>query len=75
MARRRRPVLGVDYVIMGLAPSITWLFVGRTLSGMAGASFIPAYAYLADITPPEKRAQSASPTFRYSSWAPTAPTS
>lgn len=60
----RRPVilfalgaLGVDYLIMGFAPSITWLFVGRTLSGMAGASFIPAYAYLADITPPEKRAQ------------------
>jgi MFS transporter, DHA1 family, tetracycline resistance protein len=60
----RRPVLlfalaalGVDYIIMGLAPTITWLFVGRTLSGMAGASFIPAYAYLADITPPEKRAQ------------------
>lgn len=60
----RRPVLlyalaalGLDYLIMGLAPSITWLFVGRTLSGMAGASFIPAYAYLADITPPEKRAQ------------------
>src|SRR5262249_11762898 len=60
----RRPVLlfalaalGVDYLIMGFAPTITWLFVGRTLSGIAGASFIPAYAYLADITPPEKRAQ------------------
>jgi MFS transporter, DHA1 family, tetracycline resistance protein len=60
----RRPVLlaalaalGIDYLIMGLAPSITWLFVGRTMAGIAGASFIPAYAYLADITPPEKRAQ------------------
>jgi MFS transporter, DHA1 family, tetracycline resistance protein len=60
----RRPVillslamLGVDYLIMGFAPTIRWLFVGRTLAGMAGASFIPAYAYLADITPPEKRAQ------------------
>ena len=60
----RRPVLllslgalGVDYLIMGFAPTITWLFVGRTLAGIAGASFIPAYAYLADITPPEKRAQ------------------
>ncbi|HEX5130882.1 MAG TPA: TCR/Tet family MFS transporter [Candidatus Krumholzibacteria bacterium] len=60
----RRPVilfslftLGVDYMIMGFAPSIVWLFVGRTLAGMAGASFIPAYAYLADVTPPEKRAQ------------------
>ena len=60
----RRPVLlfalaalGLDYLIMGFAPTITWLFVGRTLAGIAGASFIPAYAYLADITPPEKRAQ------------------
>jgi DHA1 family tetracycline resistance protein-like MFS transporter len=60
----RRPVLlfalfalGVDYIIMGFAPTITWLFVGRTLAGIAGASFIPAYAYLADITPPERRAQ------------------
>lgn len=60
----RRPVLllalgalGVDYLIMGFAPTLQWLFVGRTLAGIAGASFIPAYAYLADITPPEKRAQ------------------
>ncbi|HLY52139.1 MAG TPA: TCR/Tet family MFS transporter, partial [Steroidobacteraceae bacterium] len=60
----RRPVLlfaifslGVDYFIMGLAPVFGWLFVGRTLAGIAGASFTPAYAYVADITPPEKRAQ------------------
>ena len=60
----RRPVilfsllaLGLDYLIMGLAPTIAWLFVGRTVSGMAGASYSPAYAYLADISPPEKRAQ------------------
>src|SRR4029434_45187 len=60
----RRPVilfslfsLGVDYLIMGFARSITWLFVGRALSGIAGAAFIPAYAYLADVSPPEKRAQ------------------
>lgn len=60
----RRPVLlfslfalGLDYIIMGFAPTLTWLFVGRTLAGIAGASFIPAYAYLADITPPERRAQ------------------
>jgi DHA1 family tetracycline resistance protein-like MFS transporter len=60
----RRPVilfslfaLGTDHLIMGLAPTITWLFVGRALAGVAGASFIPAYAYLADISPPEKRAQ------------------
>jgi DHA1 family tetracycline resistance protein-like MFS transporter len=60
----RRPVilfalfaLGVDYLIMGAAPVIGWLFVGRAVAGMAGASFSPAYAYVADISPPEKRAQ------------------
>jgi len=60
----RRPVLlfslaafGLDYFIMGLAPAMSWLFVGRAVAGIAGASYVPAYAYLADITPPEKRAQ------------------
>ena len=60
----RRPVLlaaigalGIDYAIMGVAPTIGWLFVGRTIAGVAGASFTPAYAYVADISPPEKRAQ------------------
>ncbi len=60
----RRPVLlyaigalGVDYLVMGWAPTYGWLFVGRLISGMAGASFTPAYAYVADVTPPEKRAQ------------------
>lgn len=60
----RRPVLlfavaalGVDYVIMGLAPTLGWLFLGRALAGAAGASFTPAYAYVADVSPPEKRAQ------------------
>jgi len=60
----RRPVLllsiltlGIDYLIMGFAPVISWLFVGRTIAGIAGASFTPAYAYVADISPPEKRAQ------------------
>lgn len=60
----RRPVilfalsaLGVDYLIMGLAPTLAWLFVGRTVAGMAGASFTPAYAYLADVSPPQRRAQ------------------
>ena len=60
----RRPVLlfavgalGVDYVVMGLAPTLAWLFLGRAISGMAGASFTPAYAYVADVSPPEKRAQ------------------
>jgi MFS transporter, DHA1 family, tetracycline resistance protein len=61
----RRPVLlfaigalGVDYIIMGLAPTVGWLFLGRTISGIAGASFTPAYAYVADVSPPDKRAQS-----------------
>ena len=61
----RRPVillalfaLGCDYLIMGSAPVISWLFVGRIIAGVAGASFTPAYAYVADVTEPEKRAQS-----------------
>jgi DHA1 family tetracycline resistance protein-like MFS transporter len=61
----RRPVLlyavaslGVDYLIMGFAPTLAWLFVGRGLAGIAGASFTPAYAYVTDISTPEKRAQS-----------------
>jgi MFS transporter, DHA1 family, tetracycline resistance protein len=60
----RRPVLlaaiaalGVDYVILGVAPTLGWLFLGRLIAGIAGASFTPAYAYVADITPPERRAQ------------------
>jgi DHA1 family tetracycline resistance protein-like MFS transporter len=59
----RRPVLilalaalGVDYLITAVAPTITWLFVGRILSGMAGASYSTANAYIADVSPPEKRA-------------------
>lgn len=59
----RRPVLlvslfalAIDYVIMALAPTLFWLFVGRILSGMAGASYVTAYAYIADISPKEKRA-------------------
>jgi DHA1 family tetracycline resistance protein-like MFS transporter len=59
----RRPVLilsllmlGVDYLLTGLAPTIAWLFVGRILSGMAGASYPTVNAYIADISPPEKRA-------------------
>jgi MFS transporter, DHA1 family, tetracycline resistance protein len=60
----RRPVLlaalfalGVDYLIMGSAPVIGWLFLGRAIAGTAGASFTPAYAYVADISAPQKRAQ------------------
>ena len=40
-----------------MAPTLAWLFVGRAIAGIAGASFTPAYAYIADVTPPEKRAQ------------------
>jgi DHA1 family tetracycline resistance protein-like MFS transporter len=60
----RRPVLlgalfalGIDYLVMGLAPGLAWLFAGRFIAGIAGASYSPAYAYIADISPPEKRAQ------------------
>lgn len=60
----RRPVLllslfgfGIDYIFMGLAPTIGWLFVGRLISGLFGASFTTAGAYIADVSPPEKRAQ------------------
>jgi DHA1 family tetracycline resistance protein-like MFS transporter len=61
----RRPVLlaaigalGIDYLVMGFAPTFGWLFLGRLIAGIAGASFTPAYAYVADISTPEKRAQS-----------------
>src|SRR5207249_3766742 len=59
----RRPVLilsgfglGVDYMIMALAPNLEWLFVGRILSGITSSSFAAAGAYVADVTPPERRA-------------------
>ncbi len=48
--------LGLDYVLMALAPSLTWLFVGRVISGITSASISTAFAYIADITPPERRA-------------------
>src|SRR5262249_13061312 len=59
----RRPVilasnigLGLDYILMALAPSLTLLFIGRVISGMTAASFSVANAYIADVTPPELRA-------------------
>lgn len=59
----RRPIilvssfgLGLDYVFMALAPTLAWLFVGRVVSGVTSASFTTAYSYIADVTPPEKRA-------------------
>lgn len=48
--------LGFDYVLMALAPTIGWLFVGRVLSGITSASISTATAYIADVTPPERRA-------------------
>ena len=59
----RRPVillsnfgLGLDYILMALAPTLGWLFVGRVISGITAASFTTAGAYIADVTPPEQRA-------------------
>ncbi|HXJ36917.1 MAG TPA: TCR/Tet family MFS transporter [Candidatus Eisenbacteria bacterium] len=49
--------LGLDYVLMALAPSLGWLFVGRVISGITAASFGTAGAYIADVTPPETRAR------------------
>src|SRR6185295_12110950 len=48
--------LGLDYVLMALAPSVRWLFVGRTISGICAASFSIPMAYVSDVTPPEQRA-------------------
>lgn len=60
----RRPVLlfsllgfGIDYIVLGFAPTLAWLFVGRIIAGITGASFTTAGAYIADVSPPEKRAQ------------------
>lgn len=59
----RRPVvlfsnvgLGLDFILMAVAPNVTWLFVGRVIAGIAAASFSTAGAYIADVTLPEKRA-------------------
>src|SRR4051812_49084521 len=60
----RRPILlgsllgfGIDYMFMAFAPSIGWLFLGRGIAGITGASFTTAAAYIADVSTPEKRAQ------------------
>ena len=60
----RRPVLlfslfgfGIDYLFLAFAPSVWWLFVGRVIAGITGASFTTATAYIADISTPEKKAQ------------------
>src|SRR5687768_15111238 len=60
----RRPVLlaslfgfGLDYIFTAFAPSLAWLFIGRIIAAVMGASVTTAGAYIADISPPEKRAQ------------------
>lgn len=60
----RRPVLlfsllgfGIDYLFLSFAPTIGWLFVGRIIAGITGASFTTASAYIADISTNENRAQ------------------
>jgi DHA1 family tetracycline resistance protein-like MFS transporter len=49
--------LALDYVLMALAPTLLWLFVGRIISGICAASISTAMAYIADMTPPERRAK------------------
>jgi DHA1 family tetracycline resistance protein-like MFS transporter len=60
----RRPILlvslgglAIDFLFMALAPSLMWLFVGRVINGLTAASFSTANAYVADVTPPDKRAK------------------
>ena len=48
--------LGLDYILMALAPNLIWLFIGRIISGITAASISTSYAYIADVTPAEKRA-------------------
>jgi MFS transporter, DHA1 family, tetracycline resistance protein len=59
----RRPVillsnfgLGCDYLLMALAPTLSWLFIGRIISGITSASFPTANAYVADVVPADQRA-------------------
>jgi MFS transporter, DHA1 family, tetracycline resistance protein len=59
----RRPILllsslglGLDYIVMAIAPTIGWLFLGRIISGITASSVPTAFAYIADVTPKEKRA-------------------
>jgi DHA1 family tetracycline resistance protein-like MFS transporter len=60
----RRPIIllsllgaSVDYTFMALAPSLSWLLVGRVVAGITGASFTAANAYIADVSPPQLRAR------------------
>lgn len=58
----RRPILlfsllgfGIDYLLTGFSPNIEWLFAGRIIAGITGASFSTASAYIADVSTPEKK--------------------
>ncbi len=60
----RRPIIlfsliafTFDYILLALAPTITWLFIGRIIAGFTGASITTATAYIADISTPENRAK------------------
>lgn len=60
----RRPVLllslfgfGLDYLFQAMAPNILWLFIGRTIAGITGSSYTTASSYIADVSPPDKKAQ------------------
>lgn len=60
----RRPILlasllglGIDYIFLSFAPTITWLFIGRIIAGITGASYTTAMAYIADVSTAEKKAQ------------------
>lgn len=59
----RRPVIllsllgsGIDYLVLAWAPTLGWLYLARIVSGITAANFSAASAYIADVTPPEKRA-------------------
>ena len=59
----RRPIIlgslfgsGLDYILLAFAPSLSWFFVGRIVAGITGANIAAASSYIADISPPEKRA-------------------
>src|SRR5687768_18479371 len=47
---------GLDYILLTFAPSLVWLFVGRIVAGITAANYSAAMAYIADVSPPEKRA-------------------
>lgn len=60
----RRPVIlfslfgfALDYLLLAFAPTITWLFIGRIIAGITGASITTATAYIADVSTPENRAK------------------